>query len=434
MSGVEIVGPSGKDLPPSDPHEILALDLVQSQRIHLARLQNRLGARQARIVRSALEAMAARLVAARIGDRDPWNQARMFHTMLMLARGLTQMVGTQKSQMTADLSLVARQSQKDAARYLATLDRHFHGVARPLNFDSLAWWEQTHKNIGRVRIQHYTRSWLRYGATITGKVKDAMAENVLLGEPWWMAREKVTAATYSIVHGNQSWVDRILVTESSAAWNGTQLAALQSEDEDDDPMLKKLVAHFDIVTGRDSVLLHGQTRPVDKPFWDAHHRKSYMAPPNRPRDREIIIGWRHSYGEDFDDYDKETATDYDKDVHGETKRDLDQTGQAEDPTGWLRPTRPKKRSIVYETEPTSTERRDQLKSLRLRRDMVVAQLAATRASVAHLKRQAQQQGGEVGKVLAEQYRTKAELAETLSKQAEEYRGWIDLVGAGAQPV
>lgn len=427
---LRIVGPDGENPPSADSHSVLAMDIVRSQQIHLAKLQNKLSARQIRIMRVALEEMAARLAYLQFNDQDKWNQARMQRTMILLSRGIIQMVGTQESALTAGLKQVSRQSQKDAAMYLATLDRHFHGSVRPLNFDSLAWWEETHENIGRVRIRQYTNSWLRYGATVTKKIEDTLAKTTLSGEPWYTARAKVTEATYGAVQGNRYWVDRIVRTESSAVWNGAQLAALKSEDEEDDPMQKKLVAHFDDITGRDSVLLHGQTRPVDKPFWDAYNRITYMAPPNRPHDREVIVGWRTSYGEDFDDYDKETATGYSEEEHGPTKRDLDQTGQAEDPTGPLRVARPRRSIKVDSAEPTRAERRDQLQDLRFKRDYVTQQLTDARADTARLKAQAAQQGGRASEMLLEEYRTKAGLAVALTKQLEEYRNWIDMLQAG----
>ncbi len=56
-----------------------------------------------------------------------------------------------------------------------------------------------------------------------------------------------------------------------------------------------LVATFDRVTGRDSVLLHGQVRPVREPFFDAFNGRSFMAPPNRPHDREMLVGVRERH-------------------------------------------------------------------------------------------------------------------------------------------
>jgi hypothetical protein len=60
--------------------------------------------------------------------------------------------------------------------------------------------------------------------------------------------------------------------------------------------MKKLVAIFDKVTGLDSRLLHGQTRLVTELFEDVVSRKKFDAPPNRPHDREIVVGWRQRWG------------------------------------------------------------------------------------------------------------------------------------------
>lgn len=428
---VAIVAPDGERVSPdSDQSEVIALDIVRAQQIHLARLQSRMGARQHRIVRSAIEETAARVLALQWRGNDPWNQARLLRTLLLLSRAMTQMVGIQRSQLTEDLKVVGRQSQLDAARYLATLDRKFHGSVRPLHFDSLAWFDETNRNIGRTRIRNYTNSWLRYGARVTSKIEDTLAQTAITGEPWYTAREKVMAATADAVNRNQYWVDRILRTESSAHWNGTQLAALQAEDEPDDPMLKKLVSHFDDVTGRDSVLLHGQTRHVDKPFYDAVNRITYMAPPNRPHDREVVVGWRTSYGDDFNDFDKETATGYDEEIHGATPKDLDQDGQARDPTGPMRGARPR-RAKPSPTEPTPAERRDQLAMLRWKRDYIAEQLDDARKSVTRLRRQFEQAiDAELGAGLREQLSTQSGLALSLTQQLEEHRTWIDQLERG----
>jgi len=67
------------------------------------------------------------------------------------------------------------------------------------------------------------------------------------------------------------------------------------------------VATFDKVTGQDSVFVHGQTKRLSEMFVDDKGRE-YDAPPNRPHDREIVVGWRSSYGDDIPDFVEDTAT------------------------------------------------------------------------------------------------------------------------------
>ena len=70
-------------------------------------------------------------------------------------------------------------------------------------------------------------------------------------------------------------------------------------------MLKKLVAVWYKATGLDSKMLHGQTRRVTELFTDVVRGRQFDAPPNRPNDRELVVGWRASWG---------SATGFDEDT------------------------------------------------------------------------------------------------------------------------
>ena len=119
---------------------------------------------------------------------------------------------------------------------------------------------------------------------------------MLLGRSFEHAIDEV-AGRLRVEANLREWeIRRLVQTEVSAAYNTVQLDALLEEDTPASPMLKRLVATFDRKTGRDSVMLHGQVRPAREPFYDASRGRSYMAPPNRPHDREIVVGWRKGYG------------------------------------------------------------------------------------------------------------------------------------------
>jgi len=254
----------------------------------------RMSRRQFEIVRAAMLHVEAELRTVRWGS---WGEAERRGTLIMLARAVSAMTAYQVAELAAELPNIVRMSQKHSAKWLRTLDKQFHGSVRPLRFDTLAWWESKHPEFGEVRLREFRKSLNRYGAAAVKATEDALARNVLLGQPWWDARDDVRRAVRGAV-SSQDWrVDRILRTETSAVYNGTMLATLQSEDSADDPMNKRLAATFDAATALDSVLLDGQIQPVGKPFYDSYHGFEYMAPPNRPNDREIVIGWRSSYGD-----------------------------------------------------------------------------------------------------------------------------------------
>lgn len=358
-----------------DPSEELAQTIAVAMFLveeGLQKIRGKITRRALRLINEKLGQIETQLMTMK---PDSWSATRAKAVQAVLRRGLAELTADSVRQTAREMATVSLEARNQMTRYLTTLDKAFTGAVQPISFDSLSWWEQTAAGINRTRVRYYTNSWQRYGASTTIGIENAIAKRVLVGERWDLARDEVWSAVREQV-GNRQWmVDRILRTETSAAWNGTALEAMREEDrtsrEDDleyDPMFKKLVSTFDDVTGRDSVVLHGQTRPVDQPFYDSVNGITYMAPPNRPLDREVVVPWRQSYGEEFEDYTVETADGYDPDIHGERARLQARRPISNDPT-----------------KPSVRERRDQLRNLRAQRAKAVDELREARLAVTELE-------------------------------------------------
>lgn len=268
-------------------------DLLEVHRRWLAGLVGGLTRRQMKIVREAVRELTKELEAL---PWESWGAVQRRATLVMVSRAVSSMTEAQSKQLLDEIPKVVKGGQRHTARLLRSMDKKFTGSVTPIRFDTLEWWEDKSKEVGEVRLRQFHRSFTRYGASSVKAIEDRLARTVMLGRPWWEARDEVASVVRNEIRDRDWMVDRILRTESSAAYNGTALAALQDEDSGDDPMYKRLVATFDSVTGKDSVLLSGQIKPVNKPFYDHYFGKEYMAPPNRPNDREIVVGWRESYG------------------------------------------------------------------------------------------------------------------------------------------
>lgn len=277
--------------------------IVAAQHRDIEQAQRSLSARAVKTTEDALARVNRQLRAA---DRGSWTEAEAQATRAQLRTALSTLALAQTKNLVDGLPPVMRASQKRTADYLRTLDKQYLGAVRPLRFDTLEWWEQKSAALGQVRLREFGRSFQRYGAETVLAVEQAISSAVLTGQRWDVARKEVWRATAQVVGERQWMVDRILRTEVSAAYNGTTLAALVDEDDADEPVLKKLVATFDKVTGWDSVGVHGQVRQVREPFKDGKGRL-YMAPPNRPHDREIVVGWRSSWGDSLPGFDQKTA-------------------------------------------------------------------------------------------------------------------------------
>ncbi len=283
----------------------LAADIVIGQRARYERLWGALTKRQRKLADDAIAEVEAQLKSARRGS---WSAAQAAATLAQLAEATKGLSERQLALLRRALPGIADIARTDLAAYLTALDRHYLGVARPLRWDTLEWLNGYSRPLLRSRLQIYKRSFARYGAEAVAGIEAAMAKSVMLGTPWTDARESVVAIVREQVGGRQWMVDRIVRTEVATVHSSTTMAALLEEDEADDPMLKKLVAIFDKATALDSKLLHGQTRRVQDLFTDVVRGKRFDAPPNRPNDREIVIGWRASYG-DSRAFDAETRND-----------------------------------------------------------------------------------------------------------------------------
>lgn len=269
-------------------------DILRRMRRNLAETGNGAKERQVRLVSGALRRQLRELARARVGT---WTAASRGAAVAQLRVAVVELAGSMGQTLRGDLSQATRHAHRDAADFLRAADGAYKGAVRPLRFEAGAFLEDHMRIAGQARVANYSRSLARYGVDLTRAVETAAAEVALLGQPYHRAIDIVGARLRAEVGAKDWQVRRLVDTEVSAAYHQMQLDALLAEDDDPrDPMRKRLLAVFDNRTGRDSVLLHGQERGVREMFYDAYFGRYYMAPPNRPHDREMMHGWRASYG------------------------------------------------------------------------------------------------------------------------------------------
>ena len=270
-----------------------AVAIVAAMHADIDRFGNELGVRTDRLARAAITDLQRDLDKRSLGR---WGMAARVSAIAQLRSGMERLAGRQAGVLTDAVPAIAGRSQARLASLLNHLDTRFTGSVYPLRFDTAAWLEGNTRRLSRTRLQVYPASFARYGAEAVQQIEDVLGRLALTGKPWTEARGPVHRAIRGVVGERQWMVDRILRTETSAIYNGTALDAMIAEDTPEAPMLKRLAATFDTVTGRDSVYVHGQIRPVREPFSDG--KRSYMAPPNRPHDRELVVPHRSTWGSD----------------------------------------------------------------------------------------------------------------------------------------
>jgi hypothetical protein len=130
----------------------------------------------------------------------------------------------------------------------------------------------------------------RYGVETVGAFERVMQRGMVTGAPWGEVRDQLTAESPFLEGAPRSWGERIMRTEMMSASNRGSWESIRAADDQLGDMVKILSAVFDNRTGWDSYQVHGQIRRPDEAFeWEGG---AYMAPPNRPNDREVVVPHR----------------------------------------------------------------------------------------------------------------------------------------------
>lgn len=214
------------------------------------------------------------------------------------------------------------ESLSHTAGIFEALERTFAGVVRPMRLREAATFDPLRRGAAASLLRTQATSVDRYGLAMIARFEETMAVGMAAG---WTSGQMVDALTghagpsglvsmrARVVAGNvvrtredeiheglfrryRSWAWRIVRTETSRAYNTARMDGIRSLRSDFPDVQKKILATFDARTAADSVAVHGQIRDVEAYFVDGAGR-TYLQPPARPNDREVVIPWRPHYPE-----------------------------------------------------------------------------------------------------------------------------------------
>lgn len=177
-------------------------------------------------------------------------------------------------------------------KYMEAMDQKFGG-GKIQKVDLATWLDATKAD----DLNRYHMYLSKYAQAAHENVTKHMLQARLLGDKSPEATRIYLRKVVRKTLVDTQWVaERIARTEMARSFNSATMAFIQAQNQAGEKVMKRLEATFDQVTGADSVLLHGQTVPVDKPFYDPIHAGYFQYPPNRPNDREVVVPWRASWG------------------------------------------------------------------------------------------------------------------------------------------
>lgn len=179
-------------------------------------------------------------------------------------------------------------------------EEHFTGAVMPIDLDALAYANETENFL----IEKYEASLDRWSQTVRSRIQTSLIDGVVMES----TNEEMMGRLLEN-WGAQEWeLRRIVRTEIHSIYNGSKVRGMRDVRRRQLPDLKKALLHpLDKRTAEDSLYLAklNPIMPIDEPFHYIYqpsgsskkYPRTFMAPPDRPNDRAILIPYRDAWDE-----------------------------------------------------------------------------------------------------------------------------------------
>jgi len=188
--------------------------------------------------------------------------------------------------------VIAEEGIRQAVGELEAFEGIFTGAVVPINLNAVLVGQDT-KNF---LINRYEASIAAYSQDLRADLTNQLTNSMIAEENLSLVVRRL--GRYFL--GEEWKLLRIARTELHNVYNIAKLNSYKEVRANQLPDLKKSLYHpMDHRTGKDSLAL-AEENPivdVDKPFRQTFNGKKYvfMAPPNRPNDRAVLIPYRESW-------------------------------------------------------------------------------------------------------------------------------------------
>lgn len=266
-------------------------DLAETHVGQLLKLENSEAERILRAYKRARQDLRDRLEAAPPGT---FTEQQMRGTLFQVEQGIVELSRILKREMSASSLETAQLGIEHLARELSKWNKEFQGAAVPINVNAVAIATDTQNFL----INRYETSISSYSEMLRQRIAFGLTDAALQQMPM---SEVITKLSKTFM-GEEWKLQQITRTELHNVYSTGKLNGMRDLRDSQMPDLMKTLWHpMDSRTGEDSKRLNRNNPivPVDEPFVEDSTGKTltYMAPPNRPNDRAILIPFRESWSQ-----------------------------------------------------------------------------------------------------------------------------------------
>lgn len=227
-----------------------------------------------------------------ITQDNTFTEAKLLTIQRQLEVGIKALEQKIKSDVQESFSFMYEQGVEDAVKEVNTLEKKFNGINQLVPVDAII----SSTNPNTYLFNNYTSSLESYNKDLRSNMQNILTQSLI--------QRKTLSQTVNdleVYMKMDQWkVHRIVRTELHQIYNVSKMGGMDNIKKQFIPDLKKSLVHpMDDRTAQDSKELASKNPiiDIDKPFIQNYNGKElrFMAPPNRPNDRAILIPYRESY-------------------------------------------------------------------------------------------------------------------------------------------
>lgn len=224
------------------------------------------------------------------GDRFTAQQLR--GVLVQVDGAISAMNESLKKGMVNQSKIMAERGVQDQLEEIRAFSQEFEGAVVPINLDA----QLIAEDVSNFLINRYQASLDAYSEDVRSNLVQVLTNESLMETPYSTVIKKMGM----FFQGEEWKLHRIARTELHNIYSQGKLTGMTEVRENILPDLQKTLIHpMDARTADDSKLVARLDLIVDldKPFryrWKGKDRV-FMAPPDRPNDRSILVPYRHSW-------------------------------------------------------------------------------------------------------------------------------------------
>jgi hypothetical protein len=282
-----------------------ALEVVEDHAKEVLALETRQANKVISVYADVVKTLRQRL---RSVPKDSFSAQQIRVTLMQLQGAIDALHGDLSDTIDIGATLMAKRGIRDLVEEVRTFNDEFNGAVQPVRLDLV---QQAIETKSRL-INQYQASIDAYSKGLRQTISDGLMNMVVerVG-PEVMYQRLIEDDGIGQFFEGEAWkVRRIVRTELAGMYGAAKQDSLERIAADEPLMRKTLYNPKDARTGADSAWLQSQIdagrsnganyvmRPkVEDPFvyvWKGH-RRVFLAPPDRPNDRSILIPYHPSW-------------------------------------------------------------------------------------------------------------------------------------------